>query len=72
MNVVFLIDVRGPVDGKDIGRFKAGDVAEVSSVLARKLIASQIAAEYVEPVAATSDEPAPEIARDANGYPVAD
>ncbi len=72
MQIQFLIDVRGPVDGKDIGRFKTGDVADVSRVLARKLNASQIAAECVEPVAAATDDPAPEVARDANGYPVAD
>ena len=70
MKIEMLVDVRGPIDGKNLGQFKNGQVYTVEAKTARLFIGSAMALEYKEPVPTAADAPTPDPVRDAMGYPV--
>jgi hypothetical protein len=70
MKITMLIDVPGPVDGKNLGRFEQGVTYDVDAKVARLFMGSAMAVEHKDPAPCPVDEPAPEPKRDAMGYVV--
>lgn len=70
MKVKMLVDIRGPVDGKDIGRFESGKEYEVDAKVGRLFLASAMAVEVKEPAVIEIEAPMADPVRDSMGYVV--